>query len=63
MRTELPSLILTKASFDERYDEEYYRRLDVVDGAERDLTAVFRSQCRLNDDAFNNVLFLIATIS
>jgi hypothetical protein len=67
MRTEPPSLIVTKASFDERYDEEYHRRLDVFDGADGDLTAVFRSQRRLQlmeeGGAFDNVIFLIATIS
>ena len=66
MRIEPPSLILTKASFDERYDEEYHRRLDVFDGADRDLTAAFRSQRHLDatgeDDTFDNVIYLIATI-
>jgi hypothetical protein len=67
MRTEPPSLILTKADFDERYGEEYHRRLDVFGDADPDLTAVFRSCRQLDamddDDSFDNVILLIATIS
>ncbi len=66
MLTEPPSLILTKVSFDERYDEEYYRRLDVFGGSDPNLSAVFRSQRNLDvmdgDATFGNAIFLVARL-
>jgi hypothetical protein len=67
VQTEPPSLILLKDdSFANRYDEEYFRKLELPIDDAADVSAVFRSYRDLNSeriDGFGNAIFLVMCIS
>jgi hypothetical protein len=68
VKVEPPSLILVKnESFDDRYDEEYFRRLDLPIRGYADVSAVFRSYRDVKDcdrpGEFGNAIFLVSCVA
>lgn len=67
VQSEPPSLILVKDdTFDNRYDEEYFRKLELPIGSYPGVYAVFRSYRDLRPEQvedFGNVIFIIMSIA